>query len=183
LTVVAAAALGARLFGERTGALAALLLAAAPLHLAQGHYSTVDVPAALWTTLCLLLCAGALQAPARGALVAAGLCAGLAASTKYNAGLVLLAPLFTLAATWRREEWYASERAAALVFIPLAAAAAFLVTTPGLFIDTERFWAALRYELAHTGTGHGLVFINTTPAWLIHLSSSASSRPSCAAGL
>jgi hypothetical protein len=174
LTVMVTAALGARLFGPRAGALAALLLALAPLHLAQGHYFTVDVPATLWTSLCLLLCAGALRRPDRGMLALAGACAGLAASTKYNAGVVLVAPLYTLAVTWRRAEWYASDRAAALIYTPLAAAAAFLLTTPGIVIDPGRFWHDFGYELHHAATGHGLVFANTRslPAWLFHLTRS-----------
>ena len=172
LTVVATAALGARLFGARAGALAALLLALAPLHLAQGHYCTVDVPATLWTTLCLLLCAGALRQPHRGALALAGACAGLAASTKYNAGVALLAPLYTLAVTWRREAWYASDRAAALIYTPLAAAAAFVLTTPGIVIDSRQFWSDFSEELHHAATGHGLVFVHTPPAWLFHLTRS-----------
>jgi hypothetical protein len=172
LTVAATAALGARLFGAGTGALAALLLALAPLHLAHGHYNTVDVSSALWTTLCLLLCAGVLSQPNRGALAAAGACAGLAASTKYNAGIVFIAPLFTLAATWRRGEWYASDRAAAVIYTPLAAAAAFLITTPGIFLYPDQFWHDFLYEVHHTATGHGLVFVHTPPAWLYHLSQS-----------
>jgi 4-amino-4-deoxy-L-arabinose transferase-like glycosyltransferase len=172
LTVVATAALGARLFGPRAGALAALLLALAPLHLAQGHYFTVDVPATLWTTLSLLLCAAALRRPDRSMLALAGACAGLAASTKYNAGVVLLAPLYTLAVTWQREAWYASDRAAALIYTPLAAAAAFLLTTPGIVIDSHTFWADFGDELHHAATGHGLVFVNTPPAWLFHLTRS-----------
>jgi dolichyl-phosphate-mannose-protein mannosyltransferase len=172
LTLLVTAALGVRLFGPRAGALAALLLALAPLHLAQGHYFTVDVPATLWTTLCLLFCAGSLRRPDRGMLALAGACAGLAASTKYNAGVVLLAPLYTLAVTWRRPEWYASDRAAALIYTPLAAAAAFLLTTPGIVIDSGRFWNDFHYELHHAATGHGLVFANTPPAWQFHLTRS-----------
>jgi hypothetical protein len=168
LTVAGIGLLGWRLFDPRAGALAAFLLAAAPLHLAHGHYNTVDVPAAWRCTLCLLICAGALKSPGRGALALAGACAGLAASTKYNAGLVLLAPLYTLAATWRRKEWNTSDRAAALLYVPIAAAGAFLLTTPGIFLDPRAFWRDLSYEFWHSGAGHGLVFFNTPPAWLYH---------------
>jgi 4-amino-4-deoxy-L-arabinose transferase-like glycosyltransferase len=172
LTVWALGVLGARLYGQRTGLLAALLLALTPLHAAQGHYCTVDVPAALWTTFCLLLCAGVMRAPDRATLALAGLCAGLAASTRYNAGVVLAAPLVTLAATWRRPEWYASDRAAAAIYTPLAALGAFLLTTPGILIDSGRFWHDFLFELQHSETGHGLVFVNTPPAWIYHLTRS-----------
>lgn len=172
LTIWTTGLLGASLFGTRAGLLAALLLALAPLHLAQGHYATVDVPAGFWTTVCLLLSAGALQTPDRRALALAGLCAGLAASTRYNAGLVLAAPVYALAVTWRRAEWYASDRAAAVVYTPLAAVLAFLVTTPGIVIDSARFWGALQFEWQHSATGHGRVFMHTPPAWLFHLTRS-----------
>ncbi len=172
LTVAVVAGLGARLYGPAAGGLAALLLALAPLHLAHGHYNTVDVPATFWTTLCLLLCAGALRRPGRAALATAGACAGLAASTKYNAGLVVLAPLYVLAATWRRPTWCPLDRAAALVYTLLAAAAVFLLTTPGIFLDPVQFWHDFRFELWHSSTGHGLVFEHTSPAWLYHLTRS-----------
>lgn len=168
LTVVGVGLLGWRLYGPAAGALAALLLAAAPLHVAHSHYNTVDVPAAWWCSLCLLLCAAALRTPGRGILALAGACAGLAASTKYNAGVVLLAPLYTLAVTWHRKEWPASDRTAALLYVPLAAAVAFLMTTPGVFLDPRAFWRDFSYELWHSGAGHGLVFVNTPPAWLYH---------------
>jgi 4-amino-4-deoxy-L-arabinose transferase-like glycosyltransferase len=172
LTVAVIAALGRRLYGAPVGVMAAMLLALAPLHLAQGHYNTVDVPAAFWTTLCLLAGAAALERPNAGIFAAAGACAGLAASTKYNAGLVLLAPFYALAIIWRDPRWRPQGRFGALVSVPAAALAAFLLTTPGVFRDPAAFQRDFFYEVWHSGAGHGLVFVHTPPAWWYHLTRS-----------
>jgi 4-amino-4-deoxy-L-arabinose transferase-like glycosyltransferase len=92
---VAAAALAARaLWGATSGLAAAFALGAAFLHVQESHYVKPDVPASFWTALCLWMSARVLvRDDDRVSLVAAGAAAGIAAATKYNAGLVLLLPL------------------------------------------------------------------------------------------
>jgi hypothetical protein len=70
----------------------------------HGHFATVDVPATFFATGALFFAARHLTAPSNAPpayrdLLLAGLWAGLAAATKYNAGLVLLAGI---AAWWLR---------------------------------------------------------------------------------
>nr|WP_309688578.1 glycosyltransferase family 39 protein [Armatimonas sp.] len=77
--------LGKRLEKPDVGLSAAALYAVAPLAVQHGHFATVDVPATFWVTASLLT---ALTNPK---LFWCGLFAGLAAATKYNAGLALLA--------------------------------------------------------------------------------------------
>src|SRR4029077_10866208 len=80
--------LGRKLRGEMTGLLAALFLAFAFMHARDSHFGTTDV-----TMTFFILCAvGALvdahqtRRPAR--FVLAGVFAGLAAATKYNAAVL-----------------------------------------------------------------------------------------------
>jgi len=170
-TVALVFVLGRRLFGTRAGLLAAAFLAAAPMAVVLGHYMAVDVPSACWTTLALCLAAGALpEGPARrrvGLVVAAGAAAGLAAGTKYNAGVVLLctgAPLWFL--------WREGKRRAALLGAAGAAgaaAAAFVASTPGVVLQPRLFREHLAYELARTAEGQDIVFAGTPPAALYHL--------------
>ncbi|NLC55976.1 MAG: phospholipid carrier-dependent glycosyltransferase [Armatimonadetes bacterium] len=79
------------------GLCAAGLLALAPLHVAHSHYLTVDVTAAFWATATLCAALRLLEAPRLRMALLAGLCAGLAAGTKYNAGIAVAAPLAALA--------------------------------------------------------------------------------------
>ncbi len=82
--------LGREAFGRPAGLVAALFLAVAPLHVAYSHMAVTDVTATALSLLALLL----LLRAARGAgvrwLLAGALVAGLATSTKYNLGLLVL---------------------------------------------------------------------------------------------
>ena len=69
-----------------TAAVASAFLAVAILHVRDSHFAMTDILMTLlvWCSLCMLLDALAAQAVTR-ACAAAGLLAGLAASTKYSA--------------------------------------------------------------------------------------------------
>src|SRR5439155_15339527 len=92
-TALVTGTLARRAFGRAAGLLAGLALALAPLHVQHSHFMTVDVPATLWVAVALWCALRALETPTRGWFAAAGVAAGLAAGTKYNAGLVLLSVL------------------------------------------------------------------------------------------
>ena len=171
-TVWATYALGLRLWGRRAGLLAAGLLAVTPLHAQQGHWLTVDVPAAFWGTLSLLCAAKALEpAPgpaARRAVLWAGVLAGLAAATKYNMAL-MLAPVLAACLLIRRPAWMG---------VGLAAfAVAFVLACPGCVLETALFLSHVRAEAIHvsrepgptfqgTGNGFAYLFLHTLSAGL-----------------
>jgi hypothetical protein len=141
-TVPALWALGRRMFGWRVGLLAALLLLVARFHIRHSHYATPDVPTGLWVTLALI---GAWQVARDGSwrgYLLAGLGAGLAAGTKYNAGAVALAVVLAHTLHWRRD-------LLGRPFLRLCAGGAvallvFLATTPYALLDSQAFLAALR---------------------------------------
>src|SRR5207244_2433275 len=85
--------LGARLYCRRTGLLAALLYTIAPLAVLHAHFLTVDVPATFFVSLVLLWSARLLSAVRWRDVVIAGIWCGLAAATKYTAGLAIVAPV------------------------------------------------------------------------------------------
>jgi hypothetical protein len=90
LTVVFAFLIGQRLWGRSAGLIAALFLAVSPFHMRHSQYVTTDI-ASGWL---VLLAFGAAVAVARAGrwrdYLAAGAFAGLAAATKYNAGIAAL---------------------------------------------------------------------------------------------
>ncbi len=141
----------------------ALFLAITPLHVAHSHYLTVDVMASLWVTLALYYALKGCLSPQKRWALAGGLFSGLSAGTKYNAGLVLLAVLTGLYLSPSREK-------SRLMGLSLAGALLGLIlSTPGALLYFQDFWRDFRYEVFHTKTGHGLVFVNTGTGWGYHL--------------
>ena len=135
----------------------AAFLAICPLHVVTSHYATVDVPATFFLTLAFLF---ALRGAERAALPV-GLAVGLAAATKYNAGLFLLpalvAPLFSgqkLKIGW----WLA---------LPVGALLGFLIGNP--YVGSNEFLKGFLFELRHAQAGGTLAFVNTGSGWIYHL--------------
>ncbi|MCS6777129.1 MAG: glycosyltransferase family 39 protein [Chloroherpetonaceae bacterium] len=173
-TVAAMFLLGHRAFGTQTGLLAALLYAVAPLAVVHAHFLTVDVPATFFVTLTLIGALRLLNHPARKDFVLAGVYTGLAAATRYNAGLVLVAPCV---ATIRATPKGPARRYNTALLIG-AATLTFLIACPGIWINWDAFWnglpsypgSGLRYELLeHSRQGHGDTFLQTGPGAWYHL--------------
>jgi hypothetical protein len=142
---------GARLFDRRAGLVAAAVMAVAFLPVYYSHLALNDVPALLPLAISVYGSAGILV---RGrvsdyALAGAGL--GLAAATKYTAGIVAL-PLAVACAAH-----LLGDRRAALRGIALAAglaAVAFVLANPHALLSFDEFWADVRkQEEAASGFG------------------------------
>lgn len=166
--------------GLRIGVLAALLLALTPGHVQHSHFATVDVPATFFVTLCLGLSTRALDMNLNVKqrtryLLFSGFVAGLATATKYNAGIVLVAPL----TAW----FYLFRQQTVVKVLPLALVAlcalGFLIGCPYSVLDTSAFWGNCKntgfcYELlVHPKQGHGDVFEGTGIGWFHHLAQNA----------
>lgn len=137
-------AVGARLFDRRVGLLAAAIAAVAFLPVFYSHLALNDVPAMAPATLALLGAALVLRGGGARAALLGGLGAGLAAGTKYTAGIALL-PLLTavlLAARERREPLARTLLAPALAACG-AALAGFLIANPYALLDFGTFRAGV----------------------------------------
>ncbi|MEJ5251377.1 MAG: glycosyltransferase family 39 protein [Chthonomonadetes bacterium] len=157
--------IGRRVCGYRCAAVSALLLAVAPLHTLHSHFLTTDATATMFTTGVLLASLALYESGSRRALVASAVLTGLASATRYNAGLVLIAPLLVL--WWRGREHREAWLGRALLLVVLSAGA-FLVFCPGVWLNPEEFWRDFGYEARHVREGHGLVFVNTGLGWVYH---------------
>lgn len=93
----------------------------------------------------------------------AGLFAGISAGTKYT-GILILLVLFIVLAMKKPAGWW---KAALAGFG--ACVAALLITTPGMLLDSAKFWTDFQYEMNHSASGHGLIFIGTSSGFLYHL--------------
>lgn len=180
LTVWLTYLLGRRCYGRAVGWGAALLLALWPLHVVHSHFAAVDVPVTFWITLSLLGAAHLLPAKAENGnspwawLLTASGAAGLAASTKYNGGVVLLPVLGAIFLRWRQTPLpqRPSARGGGLGWGAAAVAvagAAFLLGTPYALLDFPHFWAQVQDEIRHAHEARTLDFLGTAPGWVYYL--------------
>jgi 4-amino-4-deoxy-L-arabinose transferase-like glycosyltransferase len=163
--------LGRRLLRWRGGLWAALIVALMPGHALHSGFATVDVPATFFVTTALLFSIRFLESAERRELILAAVASGLAAATKYNAGLVLLAPL-TAVLLRRREKCLPREvpLGAAIAACGAVAVGAFLLAMPYAVLDFPAFWRDFSYELlVHPRVGHLNIFTETGNGWWYHL--------------
>ncbi len=140
--------LGRTAYGRPAGLLAALFLAVLPLHVAYSHMAVTDVAATAISLLALVALDEAARGRGRRWLIAGAAAAGLATSTKYNLGMLVLPA--TVAAVYACGGEAASRVAdggrAARVWLRLLAArlygpmlAAFILGSPFVLLDAPRF--------------------------------------------
>ncbi|HIQ05077.1 MAG TPA: glycosyltransferase family 39 protein, partial [Anaerolineae bacterium] len=146
-------------YGWQVAALASFFLALAPLHVRDSHFITTDVPATIWIILAFVFSMRYVQKGGIRDGFVAGLAAGLATSTKYNAAMIglplLLACVYRARAVrhgkWQLEKlWHTGWPLAVMVV-------AFFLGSPFILLDPGTFWRDLTYEWRHLGQGHGLV--------------------------
>lgn len=184
-TVAVTAAIGFRLIGTRGALIAALCLTLAPPHVTYSGVYGVDAPVAFFVAMCVL---GAIEFTLHGDLRWWGtslLCAGLAASCKYNAGLVALVPVLAWAQS--RAEGRPHADPWLLLSAPVIPAVGFLGTTPYALLDAPRFLADAGWEIRHYRVlGH--TGFDATPgvdhlvAILLDLGANTLWWPACLAG-
>jgi hypothetical protein len=142
---------GASLFNRATGLLASAVMAVAFLPVFYGHLALNDVPTLLPLTLSLLGAAGVLRRGRMFDYLLAGIGLGLAAATKYTAGIMIL-PLLAAAVAQYRDGRERARRDVALgMAIALAAAlAAYLIANPYSLLDFHAFRAELEVQSSYT---------------------------------
>jgi 4-amino-4-deoxy-L-arabinose transferase-like glycosyltransferase len=141
---------GKRLVDRESGAVAAVVLALMPLHVAASHFVTTDVPAGFFCVAALCAAAAVANEGGRKAYIVAGLLCGFAAAAKYNAFLVAVnVPL----AHWinpRRQRFFDRNLLRGLAWIALG----FLIACPYALLDLPRFMDGVANEISHYRHGH-----------------------------
>lgn len=173
-----------RLWGTAEALLAALVLCIAPLHVQHSHFSTVDVPSTVFVAACLGYAGLVLTRGSWRDYLLCGVMVGLAAGTKYNAGLIVLSLIAAHFLRIRREHPASPirsehpepvegrSRVARLMAALGCAALAFVISTPAAILRTSDFVYGLTYELHHAAQGHGLVFAGTGNGFVYTFTSS-----------
>ncbi len=163
----------AQVAGERAGWVAGLALALAPAFVVHARFQTVDVPTTFFMALALQASVRLMEADqppqVMRALLWGAFWSGCAAGCKYNAGLVLLAPLVNLGLKTRAERWALARVLSGALGAAGVALGAFLLVCPGAWAEPQAFWRDFRYELLHVQRGHGEIFTQTGLGWLFHI--------------
>lgn len=158
------------------GIWSAILLAVACLHVRDSHFGVTDITMVTFATGAVLL-ADRMRGSGRVRdAVLAGLVAGLATSTKYNAA-VLAIPLASAALL------APSGRVKLLAVTGGSMVFAFLLGTPYALLDFNTFLHDFRFELDHLAAGH---HVDVGNAWVHHFRASLRNglgEPLLAAGI
>jgi hypothetical protein len=153
LTVAIVYAVGRRWWSAPAGLAAAAVLATLPFHVRNSQYITVDAATAMTT---LIAIAAALRLLDRGDLLSyalAGIGAGLAAATKYNAGAVVLSLLTAHAFHWGRAALRQGWR---VLWAGLCAMVAFVALTPYSVLTYSHFMHGISIQYHdYAGGSHG----------------------------
>ena len=140
-TVVATYFLARRADGRRAvSLLAALVVATNYLHARDSRWGTVDVTMTFFVTLSLLFAVQASDTQRFRDYKLAGAFAGLAAATKYNAGIVLLAAATAAIAGVARRRITATDAARRVAVAGLTTFLLFTLTTPYSVRDWYATW-------------------------------------------
>ena len=160
---------GQRLFGRTTALIAALFLAVSPLHARDSHFGVTDVTATFLVMVSFVLVLRLAETGTVRDLVLSGVTAGLAASTKYNAGLIVVPALWVILGpiSGRRLDWAVRGRRLALYGV--CTAAAFVAASPYVLLDWPAFLRGIRIEAGHLQAGHGVILGR---GWVVHVTSS-----------
>jgi 4-amino-4-deoxy-L-arabinose transferase-like glycosyltransferase len=148
LTVLLVYWLGRKAYGRRAGWLAALLLCFSPTHIRNSHFVAPDVTMVLISMASLAFSYLVMTRGRRQDYVLAGLLAGLAISTKYNAYAVLI-PLLVAHLLQREARPVLN---ADLLEAMLACGIGFFIGTPFSFLDLPAFLNGLAFEVRHYAT-------------------------------
>ena len=148
-TVFVVYLIGRRLWSDRAGLVAAALLAVNFLHVRNSQYAVNDVPSTFFLVLSFYFTLDVIEKGRWRHYLLAGLMAGLAASTKYNAGMVVVSVAI---AHWVGHQKLRASLSpvplAKLVSSGVAALAGFVLGTPYSLLDFREFRAGFLSQLS-----------------------------------
>jgi hypothetical protein len=137
-------------FPRAVVATAGVLVAVSPIVVDYGRLITPDTQAAFFAMATLCAAAIILRTDKWSAYLAAGVLAGLALATKYNAGMVVLAPVVAHAV---KRRWNRLLRPEPLL-IGVGLVVAFMICVPALIFDTSNLVSGISHQINDYSTGH-----------------------------
>lgn len=168
-TIVVSFESARRLVGIRGGLIAAALVAFSGVLVDNSEHLTTDVPAALMAALALLAAIVAWERRSARWVLASAFVAGLAASTKYNVGLVVIVAVMAwlsilewpaIRAAWRTalrrnrpRQLVAAASWRTALLIPVVAVVGLVIATPAVLLAPRLIAHYLQLQAAAYGAG------------------------------
>ena len=160
---------GLRIGNKWTGRATATVLMVSPGLVVHSRFATVDILAAALAAASgyYALKLVTITEPERNFAIRwaiyGGIFAGLSAGTKYSGILAVLMIGTALFVSERRQFVKGS------VLAVVSSLVVFILVTPGVILDSHKFVSDLAFEVSHEESGHGLVFVGTSPAFIYQL--------------
>ena len=167
-TVVVLYYLGRELLDRRAGILASVFLTTSVGYVLTAHYATEDVPMTFFLMLGFLLTVRAFHSRDTRTLLAAALVAGLAASTKATAGLLVLPLAIVIIERHWDESGTVAEFVTAALKYPALTVLGYVSTTPSIFFHPVS-WADEISRYVVRSTSDSVSYNWSDPGWLIQL--------------
>jgi len=167
-TVVVLYYLGRELLDRRAGILASVFLTTSVGYVLTAHYATEDVPMTFFLMLGFLLTVRAFHSGDTRTLLAAALVAGLAASTKATAGLLVLPIAIVIIERYWGESGTVFEFVQAVWLYPTLTILGYVTTTPSIFVHPGS-WADEISRYVYRSTSDSVAYNWSDPGWLIQL--------------
>lgn len=142
---------GKRITGRTAvGISAALMVAISPAHVWHSRLITPDTFVMFFSLATLLVTILIYQQGKTWQYIAAGICVGLTASSKYNGGLIILPLLIAHLLRYGKTAFKQPNLYLALLFCGIG----FFATTPYAILDSAKFLNDLKFEAQHYASGH-----------------------------
>lgn len=152
MTVFLVYKIGKQLSGIDAGMFASILLTFGTLHTELSHWALPDVPMTFLFTLAFLWLLKIKEDGLLRDYIIAGVIAGAAVATKYNAALIALP--FLVVHAWRiyrnKESWKSVKLLAAFC----AMGGTFLILNPYWLLEFSKAFETFRFESTHMNVGH-----------------------------
>lgn len=144
------------------------LMAIAPAFLVHSRFQTVDVTSTFFFWLSILYAAKLYLNQTEAKLdlryaILAGVFAGLSTGTKYT-GCIALASVFMALLLNKKPQWFLL-----FVYSFVACVVVFVITTPGVLLDSKEFLKSFTAELGHMQQGNDLEFVATPNGFIYQL--------------
>lgn len=140
LTILVTYLIAERMFNKKIGIISSAFLAVSVLHIEYSHYALPEATMVLFSMASLYFTAGILKSGASRNYLLSGLFAGIATSTKYTAGIMLL---FALEAHYLRTKSIKSIVSKQIVLATLSAIGGFIIGSPYWLLSFDKFYRAL----------------------------------------
>jgi 4-amino-4-deoxy-L-arabinose transferase-like glycosyltransferase len=164
--------IGKEFDGDKLGLITSAFLAITPLHVIHSHFLTTDVPVTFWILITLLFCLKILNSGAKIWYILAGITGGLAISTKYNAGIVVL-PILTahLLNHWKTELKFSNFFKKRILLSLSILIITFLLTSPYTLLAFSEFKRDITLITIYLNTPNPEWF-DTGIGWIYHIKNS-----------